>query len=105
MDADGSLTVQNSFKAGNNPLAEMPRFGMLFSLKKDLDNLYKRCGGDSEYYTAPDSNAETSIPKVNPDDLPRSVLSFHVESKKEFRYIMNNTKKTRKRERGRIYYW
>ena len=38
MDADGSLTVLTSYKAGTNQLPEMPRFGMIFSLNKELDN-------------------------------------------------------------------
>ncbi|WP_426090440.1 glycoside hydrolase family 2 TIM barrel-domain containing protein [Flavobacterium sp. DSR3-2] len=50
MDSDGGLTVQNSFKAGNNPLAEMPRFGMLFSLKKEFDNFSYYGRGPWENY-------------------------------------------------------
>ncbi|RTZ02537.1 DUF4981 domain-containing protein [Flavobacterium sp. RSP49] len=50
MDSDGSLTVQNSFKAGKNPLAEMPRFGMLFSLKKEMDNFSYYGRGPWENY-------------------------------------------------------
>jgi beta-galactosidase len=50
MNGDGSLTMVNSFKAGNTPLAEMPRFGMLFSLKKDLNNFSYYGRGPWENY-------------------------------------------------------
>jgi beta-galactosidase len=50
MHSDGSLTLLNSFKAGENPLSEMPRFGMLFSLKKDLDNFSYYGRGPWENY-------------------------------------------------------
>ncbi|WP_281297528.1 glycoside hydrolase family 2 TIM barrel-domain containing protein [Flavobacterium limnophilum] len=50
MGSDGSLTLLNSFKAGENPLSEMPRFGMLFSLKKDLDNFSYYGRGPWENY-------------------------------------------------------
>lgn len=50
MDADGSLTLQNSFKAGEMALSEMPRFGMLFSLKKELDNFSYYGRGPWENY-------------------------------------------------------
>lgn len=50
MHSDGSLTLLNSFKAGENPLPEMPRFGMLFSLKKDLDNFSYYGRGPWENY-------------------------------------------------------
>lgn len=50
MNSDGSLTMVNSFKAGSNPLSEMPRFGMLFSLKKELDNFSYYGRGPWENY-------------------------------------------------------
>jgi beta-galactosidase len=50
MNSDGSLTLINSFKAGNNQLSEMPRFGMLFSLKKELDNFSYYGRGPWENY-------------------------------------------------------
>ena len=50
MHSDGSLALLNSFKAGENPLSEMPRFGMLFSLKKDLDNFSYYGRGPWENY-------------------------------------------------------
>jgi beta-galactosidase len=50
MNSDGSLTMVNSFKAGDNPLAEMPRFGMLFSLKKELVNFNYYGRGPWENY-------------------------------------------------------
>ncbi|WP_035645120.1 glycoside hydrolase family 2 TIM barrel-domain containing protein [Flavobacterium sp. ASV13] len=39
LNNDGALEVFPSFKRGNNPLPEMPRFGMIFSLKSDFENL------------------------------------------------------------------
>ena len=50
MNSDGSLSMINSFKAGNNELSEMPRFGMLFSLKKELDNFSYYGRGPWENY-------------------------------------------------------
>ena len=50
LSSDGSLTLLNSFKAGENPLSEMPRLGMLFSLKKDLDNFSYYGRGPWENY-------------------------------------------------------
>ena len=50
MSSDGSLTLLNSFKAGENPLSEMPRFGMLFSLKNDLNNFSYYGRGPWENY-------------------------------------------------------
>jgi beta-galactosidase len=50
MNSDGSLTMLNSFKAGENALAEMPRFGMLFSLKKEFDNFNYYGRGPWENY-------------------------------------------------------
>ncbi|MEO7977570.1 glycoside hydrolase family 2 TIM barrel-domain containing protein [Flavobacterium sp.] len=51
MNADGSLEVLNSFKAGNTSLPEIPRFGMLFSLKKDFDNFSYYGRGPWENYS------------------------------------------------------
>ena len=50
MNVDGSLEILSSYKAGNNPLPEMPRFGMLFSLKKNLDNFNYYGRGPWENY-------------------------------------------------------
>lgn len=50
MDSDGSLTIFNSFKAGTNPLSEMPRFGMLFSIKNELNNFEYYGRGPWENY-------------------------------------------------------
>jgi beta-galactosidase len=44
------LELLNSFKAGSNPLPEMPRFGMIFSLKKDLNNFNYYGRGPWENY-------------------------------------------------------
>ncbi|MRX69773.1 beta-galactosidase [Flavobacterium resistens] len=39
LNNDGALEILPSFKRGNNPVPEMPRFGMIFSLKSDFENL------------------------------------------------------------------
>jgi len=51
MSNDGSLEVQPSFKKGNNPLPDMPRFGMIFSLKNALKNLDYYGRGPWENYS------------------------------------------------------
>jgi beta-galactosidase len=58
MDKEGALEVQPTFKRGENPLPDMPRFGMLFSLKNDLENLDYYGRGPWENY--PDRN-ESSL--------------------------------------------
>ncbi|MEO8534524.1 MAG: glycoside hydrolase family 2 TIM barrel-domain containing protein [Flavobacterium sp.] len=55
---DGSLEILPSYKKGNNPLPEMPRFGMVFALKNTLENLNYYGRGPWENY--PDRN-ESSI--------------------------------------------
>ncbi|MDR7211705.1 glycoside hydrolase family 2 TIM barrel-domain containing protein [Flavobacterium piscis] len=54
LTSDGTLEIVPSFKKGNSVLPEMPRFGMIFSLKKDLDNLDYYGRGPLENY--PDRN-------------------------------------------------
>jgi beta-galactosidase len=61
MDSEGSLTIFNSFKAGLNPLPEMPRFGMLFSLKKELDNFNYYGRGPWENYSDRNTSALEGI--------------------------------------------
>nr|WP_315196155.1 glycoside hydrolase family 2 TIM barrel-domain containing protein [uncultured Flavobacterium sp.] len=51
---DGALEVLPSFKKGNNPLPDMPRFGMIFSLKNAQENLDYYGRGPWENY--PDRN-------------------------------------------------
>jgi beta-galactosidase len=51
---DGALEVQSSFKRGDNALPDMPRFGMIFSLKNALENLDYYGRGPLENY--PDRN-------------------------------------------------
>ncbi|GGF05620.1 glycoside hydrolase family 2 TIM barrel-domain containing protein [Flavobacterium limi] len=51
---DGALEIQCSYKKGNNPVPEMPRFGMIFSLKNDFENLDYYGRGPLENY--PDRN-------------------------------------------------
>jgi beta-galactosidase len=54
LNNDGALEIQSSFKKGSNPLPEMPRFGMLFVLKNNLENLDYYGRGPLENY--PDRN-------------------------------------------------
>jgi beta-galactosidase len=48
---DGALEIQPSYKKGNNPLPDMPRFGMIFSLKNTLENLDYYGRGPWENYS------------------------------------------------------
>jgi len=48
---DGALEVKAAFKRGNNSLPDMPRFGMIFSLKKDFENLDYYGRGPWENYS------------------------------------------------------
>jgi beta-galactosidase len=57
MSNDGALEVQPSFKKGNAPLPDMPRFGMIFSLKNSLENLDYYGRGPWENYS--DRNTST----------------------------------------------
>ncbi|WP_163407265.1 glycoside hydrolase family 2 TIM barrel-domain containing protein [Flavobacterium ajazii] len=54
LNNNGALEVQSSFKQGNNSLPEMPRFGMLFVLKNNFENLDYYGRGPLENY--PDRN-------------------------------------------------
>ncbi|MEP7093392.1 MAG: glycoside hydrolase family 2 TIM barrel-domain containing protein, partial [Flavobacterium sp.] len=54
---DGALEVQPSYKKGNNPLPDMPRFGMIFSLKNTMENLDYYGRGPLENY--PDRNTSS----------------------------------------------
>lgn len=58
LNNDGALEIQPSFKKGNIPIPEMPRFGMIFSLKNDFENLDYYGKGPWENY--PDRN-ESSL--------------------------------------------
>jgi beta-galactosidase len=51
MGNDGALEVQPSYKKGNAPLPDMPRFGMIFSLKNALENLDYYGRGPWENYS------------------------------------------------------
>lgn len=51
LHTDGSLEISNGFKAGKNSLPEMPRFGMIFSLKKDFENFSYYGRGPWENYS------------------------------------------------------
>nr|WP_315251104.1 glycoside hydrolase family 2 TIM barrel-domain containing protein [uncultured Flavobacterium sp.] len=48
---DGALEVLPSFKKGNAPLPDMPRFGMIFALKNSLENLDYYGRGPWENYS------------------------------------------------------
>lgn len=47
---DGALEIQASYKKGNNPVPELPRFGMIFTLKNTLENLDYYGRGPLENY-------------------------------------------------------
>jgi beta-galactosidase len=48
---DGALEILPSYKKGNNTLPDMPRFGMIFSLKNTLENLDYYGRGPWENYS------------------------------------------------------
>jgi beta-galactosidase len=51
VNADGSLKIEASYTAGANELPEMPRFGMLFTLPKEMDNFSYYGRGPWENYS------------------------------------------------------
>ena len=51
MNNNGELTVNVSYKAGNNELPEMPRFGMIMSVPKSLENFTYYGRGPWENYS------------------------------------------------------
>lgn len=59
MAADGALTVQVSYKAGENELPEMPRFGMIMSLDNQYENFSFYGRGPWENYN--DRNTASHI--------------------------------------------
>lgn len=50
LNAVGELSINAKFKAGNNVLPEMPRFGMIFSLYREFDNFSYYGRGPWENY-------------------------------------------------------
>ncbi|KIQ25459.1 beta-galactosidase [Flavobacterium sp. MEB061] len=48
---DGALEIKASYKKGNNPVPEIPRFGMIFTLKNTLENLDYYGRGPLENYS------------------------------------------------------
>ena len=48
---DGALEIIPSYKKGNNPVPEMPRFGMIFVLKDNFENLDYYGRGPLENYS------------------------------------------------------
>ncbi|POY40562.1 beta-galactosidase [Flavobacterium alvei] len=63
MSNDGALEVKPSYKKGTNPLPDMPRFGMIFSLKNSLENLDYYGRGPLENYSDRNSAAFKGIYK------------------------------------------
>ncbi|MEN2412239.1 glycoside hydrolase family 2 TIM barrel-domain containing protein [Flavobacterium mesophilum] len=61
LNDDGALEIQPSFKRGSNPLPEMPRFGMIFSLKTDFENLDYYGRGPWENYSDRNESAIKGI--------------------------------------------
>ena len=51
MGSDGALTVNISYKAGSNELPEIPRFGMIMSVPKSMENLSYYGRGPWENYS------------------------------------------------------
>ncbi|WPO77859.1 glycoside hydrolase family 2 TIM barrel-domain containing protein [Flavobacterium sp. KACC 22761] len=61
LNTDGALEILPSFKKGSNPLPEMPRFGMIFSLKSDFENLDYYGRGPWENYSDRNQSAFKGI--------------------------------------------
>lgn len=59
MTGDGSLAVNVNYKAGENELPEMPRFGMIMSLNKEFENFSYYGRGPWENYA--DRNFSSQI--------------------------------------------
>ena len=51
MESDGALAIQVTYKAGTNELPELPRFGMIMSLPKALENFCYYGRGPWENYS------------------------------------------------------
>jgi len=51
LNAEGNLTINNAYKAGENKLPEMPRFGTIFSLYSEFDNFSYYGRGPWENYS------------------------------------------------------
>lgn len=51
LSSDGALEIVPSYKKGNNPVPDMPRFGMIFVLKNTLENLDYYGRGPWENYS------------------------------------------------------
>lgn len=73
LSSDGALEVQPSFKKGNNPIPEIPRFGMIFSLKNDFENLDYYGRGPWENY--PDRN-ESSFKGIYQSKVADQYVSY-----------------------------
>lgn len=72
MDAEGALTIQASYKAGAMELPEMPRFGMIMSLDKSMENFAYYGRGPWENYSDRNSAAFIGLyqSKVNDQYVP-----------------------------------
>jgi len=58
---DGALEILLSYKKGNNPVPDMPRFGMIFSLKNAFENLNYYGRGPWENYSDRNESALKGI--------------------------------------------
>lgn len=63
MSSDGTLTINVHYTAGQNPLPELPRFGMIMSLNKEYDNFTYYGRGPLENYS--DRNTASFIGLYN----------------------------------------
>ena len=61
MTADGALTVNVSYKAGTNQLPEIPRFGMIMSLPKSMENFSYYGRGPWENYSDRNNASQIGI--------------------------------------------
>lgn len=61
LSADGSLTVNVQYTAGSNELPELPRFGMIMSLDKELDNFTYYGRGPWENYSDRNYSSQLGI--------------------------------------------
>lgn len=58
---DGALEIQSSYKKGANPVPELPRFGMIFTLKNTLENLDYYGRGPLENYPDRKTSSFTGV--------------------------------------------
>ena len=61
LSGDGALSINVTYQAGPNELPEIPRFGMIMSLKKEFDNFSYYGRGPLENYTDRNTASFTGI--------------------------------------------